>query len=112
MLVEASKNINHHSVELLTLISIAYVQLWVGVYKGNSRLIITCPKYKIGGSGTTSISLSWRKPTGTQSSLQITWAHGLDDFATLSSQGTEVPNRACKNAGPASQAQQDSFTNI
>lgn len=103
MRVKASENINHHSVEWLTLINIAYAELWVGVYKGNSRLIITCPKCKIGGSETPSISLSWRKPTGTQSSLQITWARGLAEFAMLSSHGTKVPNGAHKKAGPASQ---------
>lgn len=58
MLVKTSENTDHYNVELLTLIIIAYAELWVGVYKGKRRLIITCPKSKIGGSGTPSISLS------------------------------------------------------
>ena len=58
MLAKASENINHYSVELLTLIITAYAELWVGVYKDKRKLIITCPKSKIGGSGTPSILLS------------------------------------------------------
>lgn len=58
MLVKASENINHYTVQLLTLLIIAYAELWVGVYKGKRRLIITCPKSKIGGSGTPLILLS------------------------------------------------------
>lgn len=58
ILVKASENINHYSIQLLTLITIAYAELRVGVYKGKRRLIITCPKSKIGGSGTPSILLS------------------------------------------------------
>lgn len=61
MLVEASENINHYSVELLTLIIIACAVLWVRAHKGKRRLIITCPKSKIGGSGTPSILLSRKK---------------------------------------------------
>lgn len=32
MLVKTSENINHYSVELLTLIIIDHVELWVGIY--------------------------------------------------------------------------------
>lgn len=49
MLVEASENINHYSVELLTLITIAYAVLWIRAHKGKRRVIITCPKSKIEG---------------------------------------------------------------
>lgn len=37
MLVKAPENINHSSVELLTLTVIAYAELWVGVYTGKRR---------------------------------------------------------------------------
>lgn len=39
MLVKASANTIHYSVELLPLIIIAHAELWVGVYKGKRRLL-------------------------------------------------------------------------
>lgn len=68
MLVEVPENKNHCSVEFLTLIIIAYAV--VRAHKGKRRLIITCPKSKIGGSGTPSVLLSC-KNTVTQSSLKM-----------------------------------------
>ena len=58
MLVKTSESTNRYSVELFTLIIVAYAELWIGVYKGKRKLTITCPESKIGGRGTPLISLS------------------------------------------------------
>lgn len=87
MLVKDSANTNHYSVELLSLIIIAHAELWVEVYNGKRRLIITCPKSKIGGSGTPLILLTWKKRIVTYSSLKMLgWPSSLVSVQACSSE--------------------------